>query len=228
MRLIILAAGQGYKLGNYNKILLKSPRTNSTIMDSYLEIFKGADVTVVVGYKAINIMHQYPNLRYIYNPDWSITKDSYSLGLALDEEPCYVIHSDMFLSRNIRGVLDDCEGNCVITINRDSRNSSALNCSLDDKKIKEIYQGGLRDPLDPELIGIYKITQRDTLRYWKRNCLEHRNLLIGQNFPLYKGIDLLAINGNGFDITIIKTPLDFINYLNASRQIVNNNQRGLL
>ena len=98
MRTIILAAGQGYKLGNFNKLLLNNPKTKLTILETYLEIFSGTDVCIVVGYKAVNIINRYPHIKYIYNPDWHITKDSYSLGLALNDEPCYVIHSDMFIS----------------------------------------------------------------------------------------------------------------------------------
>ena len=214
MRTIILAAGQGYKMGNFNKLLLRNPQTNQTILDSYLDIFAGTEITIVVGYKAVNIMNQYPHLNYIYNPKWHLTKDSYSLALALNDEPCFVIHSDLFISNNIKAILEKSGENSAVTINRDDRTSDAINCTLANDKIQMVYQGELLSPEDPELIGLYKVTQHEALRYWKRNCLEHRDLHIGQNFPFSKNFPLYQINGNIMDIRIIKTPLDYINFLN--------------
>ena len=59
MRTIILAAGQGYKLGNFNKLLLKNPYSNETILDMYQDMFSETKITIVVGYQAINIMNKY-------------------------------------------------------------------------------------------------------------------------------------------------------------------------
>ena len=65
MRVIILAAGQAVQLDGYNKLLIKDPSTKKTILDMYLEAFQGHDVTIVLGYRAINVMHEYGDLNYI-------------------------------------------------------------------------------------------------------------------------------------------------------------------
>lgn len=216
MRTIILAAGQGYKLGNFNKLLLRCPYTNKTILDIYLDIFKDTEITIVVGYKAIQIMNEYPKLNYIYNQDWHISKDSHSLGLALNEEPSYIIHSDLFITDDVRNELDKSSENAAVALNRPDRTSSALNCTIEKNFISRIYQGDLINPHDPELIGIYKVKQKDALRYWKRSCFDHKNLLAGQNFPLNKDIPLERVNGDNLNLTIIKTPIDYINYINLT------------
>jgi choline kinase len=217
MKTIILAAGQGYNLGGFNKVLLKNPINGLSIMDFYLDIFSETEITVVVGFNATNIMNQYPKLNYIFNQDWHLTKDSYSLALALNEEPCYIVHSDIFMSNNVRSYLDNCEGNCAIGISNADRSSSAINSRVESNVIKQVYQGELYTPYDPELIGVYKVTDSDTLLNWKRNCLEHKSLLIGQNYPFHKDLPFYMVNGEGLDIYKIKTPVDYINYLNNKK-----------
>ena len=220
MRTIILAAGQGYKLGNFNKLLLKDPATGLTTLDLYQEIFSDTEICIVVGYKAVHIMNSYPKYKYIYNPDWHITKDSYSLGLALSEEPCYIIHSDLIISENIRKKMDFFDSDCAVTMNRDDRTSSSLNCGIAGKNINTIYQGELINSNDPELIGIYKIINSNSLKILRVNCLKHKNLFIGQNISLNKDTPLAEVNVGNKEITIIKTPLDFMNFI-ENRKIEN-------
>ena len=167
MRVIILAAGQAVQLDGYNKLLIKDPSTKKTILDMYLEAFQGHDVTIVLGYRAINVMHEYGDLNYIYNSDWAVSNSSYSLSLALNEEPCFVISGDLFIEPELISSIDKAGPNIIATIKNDSRTSSALNVTQDSEgNIKEIYQGKLRNSSDPEAVGIYKISSKEIL-----NCL---------------------------------------------------------
>jgi len=72
MRLIVLAAGQAFKLDNINKLLIRHPKTGETILQRYERLFKNYEVTVVTGFKAIAIMSSFPNLNYIHNDQWRI------------------------------------------------------------------------------------------------------------------------------------------------------------
>ena len=174
MRVIILAAGQAVQLDGYNKLLIKDPVTKKTILDMYLEAFKGHDITVVLGYRAINVMHEYSNLDYVYNSDWAISNSSHSLSLALNEEPCFVISGDLFIDPEIIAAIDNAGPNIVASIKRDSRTLNALNISHDvNQNVYEIYQGKLKNVNDPEAIGIYKISSKSILKSWRTNCLKH-------------------------------------------------------
>ena len=95
MKVIILAAGQGLQLDGYNKLLIQDPLSGKSILDKYLEAFAGMEITVVLGYRSINVMHKYPSLKYIYNRDWAVWNNSYSLSLAITEEPTFVISGDL-------------------------------------------------------------------------------------------------------------------------------------
>ena len=87
MRIIILAANQGFNLDGKNKLLLKDPKTKKTILENYIELFKGHKITIVVGYGATEIISKFPELEFIYNSQWKTGNSSYSLGLTLNNEP---------------------------------------------------------------------------------------------------------------------------------------------
>ena len=67
MKLIILAAGDSFELNGFNKLLLKNPLTRETILDQYIRFFKPTSIKIVLGYKAIDIMNEFPNYDYIIN-----------------------------------------------------------------------------------------------------------------------------------------------------------------
>jgi|TARA_B100001059_G_C17809085_1_gene571099 choline kinase len=214
MRVIILAAGQGYQLDGFNKLLIRDPLDNHRIFDKYIAAFSGMDITVVVGYRAINVMQQYPDYNYIYNQDWAVTNNSYSLSLALSEEPCYVISGDLFIQPELIRFLEESEPDLVLTQNRENRTMSALNVRMDDDQIiNEVYQGKLLNPLDPEAIGIFKITSSELLKEWNRNCRKYRNLFVGQNLPYHIQKPIKAIDIGNHRICEINTPMDYIRLL---------------
>ena len=188
MRVIVLAAGQGFQLDGLNKCLIRDPLNGQRIMDKIIAAFPRYQITVVVGYQAVSVIQEYPQLNYVYNQDWGISNNSYSLGLALSDEPCYVLSCDLFFEPILIEAMDKLSHNTILTELRDNRTLSAVNCVVNGNRVTETYQGALRYHQDPEAIGVFKITDPTTLRLWKKNCLEYRNLFVGQNIPLSKEI----------------------------------------
>ena len=218
MRTIILAAGQGFQLDGFNKLLLQDPISGVRIIDQYLELFSDTDITVVVGYKAIEVMQRYPDLDYVYNFDWKMTNNSYSTALALSEESCYVISCDLFFDEGIANLLAEAGGNCILTERTENRQLNALNCSIcDDGQIEELYQGDVRKAEDPEAVGIYKISDAGLLRAWKKRCMQHSNLFAGQNLP-FDIVPIYAVDKglNRFDE--INTVMDYMQVLENRRR----------
>lgn len=211
MRVIILAAGQGYQLDGFNKLLIKSPIDGERIIDKYIKLFEGKELTFVLGYRAINVMHNYPDLNYVYNNDWAVTNNSYSLSLAISEEPCYVVSGDLFFDKELIAELDTATPNLVATQMRDNRSLSAVNVSADENQVvQEVYQGKLRNLTHPESIGIFKISSPDLLKIWKRNCLDYGNLFVGQNIP-YNEIDkVFSYDISSYKVNEVNTPMDYL------------------
>lgn len=183
-RVIILAAGKSLQLDGISKILIRHPADGRTILDWAIEAFAGKRITVVVGFRAIQIMQAYPGLDYIHNPEWVLTNNAMSLGLALTEEPTYVVSGDIFIERRLIERLDQEAPDLVLTSQREKRSLTAVHCVLDGEgRVIELYQGPVRDMMHPESVGLFKISSHDVLRQWRRRCIEHSNLFAGQLLP---------------------------------------------
>lgn len=218
-RAIVLAAGQGFDLDGMNKVLIRDPLDSRSLLEKYVDMFsrRGIEVSVVVGYRAVNIMGQFPRLKYFLNGQWKITNNSYSLGLALSDDPCFVLSSDLIFDEALVDLLLDAPPNAVLTENRPSRILTALNCVVSDGKIADIYQGDVRTPQDPEAIGIFKVSDRRLLQTWKRKCLEHGNLFVAQNLPLRLGVDVHALDKGPLRFIEVNTALDYLRLLSESQ-----------
>jgi choline kinase len=218
MHVIILAAGQGFLLDGMVKCLIKAPHDGRPLLGRMVEGFSAHEITVVVGYRAVDVMQQYPDLNYVYNPDWATTNNSYSLGLALTEEPAYVLSSDLVFEPALINELDAAAENLVLTQKCENRHPGSVNCALDGSRVREFYVGPLRSPTDPEAMGVYKISDRDLLRQWKRNCLKHSNLFVGQNLPLTENLPPIHAHDVAAQLFYeINSPSDYLRALRLQR-----------
>ena len=87
MKIVILAAGIGSRLGNPFPKPLTKLNNGKSIMEMQINNitsrFDIDDINVVVGFKKDLIMERFPNLTYIYNPFFDRTNTSKSLLSAL-------------------------------------------------------------------------------------------------------------------------------------------------
>lgn len=217
-RAIVLAAGRGHQLDGATKILIRHPATGRTILDHLIDAFAGKRITVVVGFRAIQIMEQYPQLDYVINSDWAVTNNAMSLGLALDGEPAYVTSGDIFFDHALIAELDRAAPNLALTETRDNRTLTAIHCVLrDDGSIAETYQGPVKDTLHPEAIGLFKITDEELLRRWKHLCIRHGNLFVGQTLPC-DGAAVASVPRGNHPFVEINTPADYLRFLDEQRR----------
>lgn len=96
---VILAAGMGTRLGRSLPKTLTTLANGKTILGSQVEAIRkvfgdDADINVVVGYRAEDIVEAHPDLHYIYNEAYDVTNTSQSLLKALS-----------FLQRKAKGVV---------------------------------------------------------------------------------------------------------------------------
>lgn len=221
MRLILLAAGHGYALDGMVKCLLRDPMSGLSFLESTLKAFSGHKPTIVVGYRAVEIIQKYPNLDYIYNPDWAVTNNSHSLGLALSDEPCYVCSSDMLFDHRLIDVMNFGPDNFLVTSENENRTLTAINCVLDGDQVIETYMGPLRSPNNPEALGIFKISDKRLLQTWKKNCLQHPNFFVGQTLPLTNELPPISAfkKDDQHFVYEVNTPIDYLSLLKNIRNI---------
>jgi choline kinase len=214
---IILAAGRGNQVDGMAKVLIRHPATGKTILQHAAEAFAGKRIIVVVGFRAVQIMESAPTLDYVVNYDWELTSNAMSLGLALDETPTYVVSGDIFFDRDLVGHLDSQGPDLALTEARENRVATAINCVLrDDRSIAETYQGAVRNIAHPEAIGLFKISNPDLLRRWKRACIAQGNQFVGQTLPCDVAPIASASRGS-FEFSEINTPADYLRLMERQR-----------
>lgn len=217
-RVIILAAGKSLQLDGISKALIRHPATGRTILEYAMDAFAGKRITVVVGFRAIRIMQTHPNLHYVHNPDWALTNNAMSLGLALNDEPAYVVSGDIFVAPELVQRLERGGPDLVLASDREKRSLSAIHCVLDEnQEVIETYQGPVRSMAHPEAVGIFKISSPDVLRAWRKRCMEHSNLFAGQLLPCDQAP--IGIEKLGDELFFeINTPVDYLELIEASHR----------
>lgn len=218
-QVIILAAGKSLQLDGINKALLRHPVTGKTILDYAIEAFAGKKITVVVGFRAIQIMQAYPQVNFVYNPDWALTNNAMSLALALNEQPTYVLSGDIFLASELIRRLDKQVDDLVLTSAREKRSLTAIHCVLGlSQQVTETYQGPVRNMSHPESVGLFKISSPAVLREWQRRCFVHANLFAGQLLPCDLGV-IEAVELRDEFYFEINTPTDYMQLIAESRTL---------
>ena len=217
MKLIILAAGDSYELDGFNKLTIKHPKYNMSIIDIYQKMFNVNHIQVVVGFRAMNIMNDYPDFDYILNNKWQTTGSAYSLSLALDKNPSYIISSDFILNPQLDNIFNSDKQDVVYVKKSESKRLTSLKCKVNNDIIENIYRGKSKNMNDYEILGIFKITDPDILYNWKIKSIN--------NPTMYAGETLIMDNSNlSYEIldediiTEINTPLDYINFLNRIKK----------
>lgn len=108
MRIVILAAGVGSRLGNPFPKSLTTLSDGRTIMQRAIDLlgehFDLSNVSVVVGYKKEMIMEAFPDVSFIYNPYFGETNTSKSLLRALrltGREPVMWLNGDVVFESSL-------------------------------------------------------------------------------------------------------------------------------
>ena len=214
-RLIVLAAGDAFELDGFPKLFARHPVNGKRILDLFCEFYQDYEITVSLGYRAIEIMSAYPHLNYVVNSKWRTTKNSYSLGLALDNRPTTVVCADYMMSRETALLLEPFENAALVSKN-ESRVPTSLNAAIDDRlSVAEIYPGKRRG-MDPEFLGMVKISDPHALRAWKANCMAYPNLFVGENLPLDQGVSIRSVDIEENFFFEINNHQDYVRLLNET------------
>ena len=216
MRLIVLAAGQGFKLDGFNKLTIRDPATGEPLIERYRRLFAGWPLTVVVGYQAIRLMNEYPELDYVYNDLWSITGNSYSLGLALDDRPAVAISGDLFFDERMVELITAAPADAIVVQRSENKQAHSIRCRVEGGTVTSVYLGEPQRAEDVETTGIYKVSSPPLLREWKRACAHNRSVFAGINLPLAAGPVAAVEIGDRF-FHEVNTHLDYLSLIRRRR-----------
>lgn len=175
MKIIILAAGIGSRLGNPFPKPLTQLKNGKSIMQMQTENLASAysidDIHVVVGFKKDLIMERFPDLTYVYNPYFDTTNTSKSLLKALKKQQnasVLWLNGDVVFDEKLLNVL-----NPLIEANQ---SFVAVNTSkVADEEVKYTLKDGFINQLSKtvehglgEAVGINFISSNDIQKFIKR------------------------------------------------------------
>lgn len=168
LKIIILAAGIGSRLGNPFPKPLTPLNDGKSIMrrqlDNIAAFFDINNVTVVVGFKKDLIMERFPEVNYVYNPFFDRTNTSKSLLQALKKHRDHGIlwfNGDVVFDEKLLSVLanDINQNNTFIAVNTSSVADEEVKYTLKDNHVYELsktVENGLG-----EAVGINFISSND-------------------------------------------------------------------
>ena len=165
MKVVILAAGMGKRLGTEIPKPLVKIHNEKTILDFQLDALSKVigieNVIVVVGYKKELIMKKFPNLTFVYNSNYENTNMAKSLLLASKkiDDDLLCINGDVYFDVKILDLILKRVNSCtIVNIKRCGEEESkyAIN---EDGFIKQISKS-LNDH-QGEALGITLIRKKD-------------------------------------------------------------------
>ena len=168
MKIVILAAGMGSRLGNPFPKPLTPLVNGKSIMqmqvDNINSYYSVEDINVVVGFKKDLIMERFPEVSYIYNPLFDTTNTSKSLLRALrkfKDKSVLWMNGDVVFDEKLFDVLNPFikKKQSFVAVNTSKVADEEVKYTLENGFIKELsktVKGGLG-----EAVGINYIASKD-------------------------------------------------------------------
>lgn len=203
MKIIILAAGIGSRLGNPFPKPLTPLKNGKSIMqmqtDNIASRYDIDDINVVVGFKKNLIMERFPELTYVYNPFFDRTNTSKSLLQALKKHKDKAVlwfNGDVVFDERLLDVLNP--------YMEENQSFVAVNTSkVAEEEVKYTLKNGFIDQLSKtvknglgEAVGINFISSNDIKTFINR--LEQCDA----NDYFERGLEI-AINKDGLKIKAV-------------------------
>ena len=169
MKIIILAAGIGSRLGNPFPKPLTPLKNGKTIMQQQVEkltsYFSVDDISVIIGFKKDLIMESFPDLSYIYNQSFDRTNTSKSLLKGLKKYPKSsilwlngdVVFDEKILEYILPYIAQDVS---FVAVNNSEVGDEEVKYTLDKDKYINLISKEVKNGLG-EAVGINYIANKD-------------------------------------------------------------------
>jgi choline kinase len=169
MKILILAAGVGSRLGNPQPKPLTELSDGRSILERQLanlkQSFDPTSVSIVVGFKKDLIMESFPNVSYIYNQDFGETNTSKSLLKGLRQtgaDPVLWLNGDVVFDPELIGTLLPLltADKSFVAVNTEKVGDEEVKYNLDDSGFINELSKTVELPLG-EAVGINYVSAAD-------------------------------------------------------------------
>ena len=176
--ILVLAAGRGLSMDGIHKLKLLVPNTEDTIKSHIENNFPGK-LSLVAGYRAAELISEWPELDFFYNNRWFETGSSESARLGLealsDSLPVTIMPCDIIFSEKASKIINSCDSDSIFLVNTENRSINALNVIVNGEKIVDCYRGPKKDGSHLEATGISKIFSQKKLEIIADDCSQNPN-----------------------------------------------------
>lgn len=221
MKVVILMAGIGSRLGNPFPKCLTPLRPEYSILDHQIENlaqFTG-DIAAVVGFKKDLVMERHPELLFVYNPLYDQTNTSQSLLTALRHFPqddVLFLNGDVVFDPRIVPALLACPDSCMaVVLSRVAEEE--VKFSLNEQGYMTEVSKTVAKPLG-EAIGINLVRARDMALFIRglERCGANDYFERGLEFAIGEGLRLRAVDVTEYPCIEV----DFADDLNRARNLI--------
>ncbi len=225
MKIVILAAGMGSRLGNPFPKPLTPLANGKSIMQMQVEnidtYYSIEDISVVVGFKKDLIMERFPDLGYIYNPYFDSTNTSKSLLKALkkfSDKSVLWMNGDVVFDAKLFEILNPYIKNkqSFVAVNTSKVADEEVKYTLENGFIKQLSKT-VKNGLG-EAVGINYITSKDIKKFISRleECNDNDYFERGLEIAIEKDdLQISAVDISKFNCMEVdfKEDLDNVNKL---------------
>ena len=217
MKVIILAAGKGSRLGKTRPKPLTVLYKNKSILDFQVEKiakkFGDVSITIVVGYKKEEIIHRYPHFTYVYNAQFAQTNTAKSLLLALEQidDDVLFLNGDVYFDEEVLGLLlQSTFSSCLVNTSKCS--DEEIKYTLDENGFINELSKKVRNGKG-EAVGINLLKKND-ITYVRKElaAVEERDYFEKalENLTLFKKLRLRPIDISDYYCKEIDFPEDLL------------------
>lgn len=209
MKIVILAAGIGSRLGNPFPKPLTPLNNGKSIMgmqiDNLTQQFNIDDISIVVGFKKDLIMERFPEVTYIYNPFFDRTNTSKSLLKALrknKDKSVLWLNGDVVFDASLIEILDPFiqKEQSFVAVNTSKVAEEEVKYTLKDGYIHELSKT-VKNGLG-EAVGINFIASKDIQKFIARleECDDNDYFERGLELAIEKdGLQICAVDISDYD-----------------------------
>jgi choline kinase len=221
MKVVILMAGIGTRLGSKLPKCLTQLKPDYTILDHQLENLEAYadDIIAVVGFRRDLIRRRHPSLAFLDNALFHETNTSQSLLIALSRlngEDVLVLNADVVFDPRVIAALLKCEQSCMAVM-RHPVADEEMKVAVDARGKITFVSKTVAEPAG-EAIGINLIRARDValVTLGLQRCRPMDYFERGLEIAIGKGLTLCAVDVTEFPCVEI----DYIDDLNRAREMI--------
>lgn len=202
MKVVVLGAGCGERLGGSVPKPLVKLSTKTTILDQQLACLTHVadfdDIIIVVGFKKKLIMEEYPYLRFACNDNYATTNTAASLLVGLQEVTrgdVMWLNGDVVFDATILDSLRNGARSNLVWVNRNSVGDEEVKYTVDGSGYITEISKSVKNAFG-EAVGINLVTGNDlaVLKVCLEACSSHDYFERGLEFAIERGVKFLPID----------------------------------